>query len=41
MAPAKPLPIVFEVVSTNLTSLNISRPNSLPSLYNSVSLTLN
>ena len=30
--PAKPFPIVFDLVSTNLISLNISKPNSLPSL---------
>ena len=32
IAPAKPLPIVFDLVSTNFTSLEISNPNSFPSL---------
>ena len=32
IAPANPFPIVLDLVSTNFVSLNISSPNSLPSL---------
>jgi large subunit ribosomal protein L3 len=41
MAPANPFPIVFDLTSKNLISLNISKPNSFPSLYTSKSFTLN
>ena len=41
ITPAKPLPIVFAVISTNFWSLKYSKPISLPSLNSETLSTLN